>query len=154
MIKSKAKTSSSIAQHKAKPADKGTKRAAPAPAQRDARVKRRAVRASTRTDDANAFIPDPGEGPARTSDDLAEVLAEDFIASATSGNEVLEDDLDQTLPEELGGPFVATRARDELADDIDGSNPVDAKREPLPRAIAGLVQSSPGDEDEDDEESG
>jgi hypothetical protein len=118
MIKSKSKTApASTTKSKAKPA-----------------------RVSRRSDDADAFIPDPGEGPARTRDDLAEALAEDFVASATSGNEVLVDDFDRTLPEEVGGPFVVTRAGDELADGIDASNPVDAGREPLPTAVGGLVQ--------------
>lgn len=93
-----------------------------------------------RSDDANAFFPDPGEGPARTRDDLAEALAEDFVATATSGNDTLEDDLERALPEELGGPFVVTRARDELAFDVDASNPPDATVEPVPRSNAGLVQ--------------
>jgi len=58
------------------------------------------VKARKRSDDADAFIPDPGEGPARTRDDLAEVLAEDFIGAATSGNDVLEDDLERETSDE------------------------------------------------------
>jgi hypothetical protein len=53
----------------------------------------RAQQSARRSDDGNAFIPDPGEGPAHTSDDLAEILAEDFVKAATSGNDALEDDL-------------------------------------------------------------
>ena len=101
----------------------------------------RAVRAQrARSDDGNAFIPDPADGPAHASDDLAEALAEDFIEAATRGNDVLEDDLDQALPDEVGGPFVVTRARDELAFDVDASNPPGATVEPLPKPMAGLVQ--------------
>ncbi|HTA17648.1 MAG TPA: hypothetical protein VK989_00060 [Polyangia bacterium] len=113
------------------------------------------VKARERSDDGNAFIRDPGEGPARTRDDLAEVLAEDFIGAATSGNDVLEDDLERETSDELGGPFVETRASIELADDVDESNPVDAEAEALPRAVAGLVERSVEDEldDEDDEPS-
>jgi hypothetical protein len=110
-----------------------------------------------RSDDANAFIPDPEQGPARTSDDLAELLAEDFVESATRGNEVLEDDLDQPLSDEIGGPFVVTRAREEFAEGTDDSNPEDAEAAPLPKPVAGLVQrpraealeESEADEDEE-----
>src|SRR5688500_5679376 len=47
------------------------------------------VRPSRRSDSADAFFPDPQEGgPSRAPDDLAETLAEDFVASATSGDNV------------------------------------------------------------------
>jgi hypothetical protein len=126
------------------------KRAAAVPDQRAS--SERALRSSRRSDDADAFIRDPGEGPARTSDALAEVLAEDFLESATSGNDVLEDDLDRTLPEEVGGPFVITRANEELADGVDASNPADAKREPIPTAVSGLFQRPLDDESEEETE--
>ncbi|HSZ81688.1 MAG TPA: hypothetical protein VLA14_05375 [Polyangia bacterium] len=109
------------------------------------------VKARKRSDDADAFIPDPGEGPARTRDDLAEVLAEDFIGAATSGNDVLEDDLERETSDELGGPFVVTSARLELADDVDASNPIGAEVEAFPRAVAGVV-AHPTDERDDDVE--
>jgi hypothetical protein len=110
-----------------------------------------------RSDDADAFIPDPAEGPAHANDDLAEVLAEDFLESATRGNDVFEDELGRPLSDEVGGPFVVTDADEELADDVDASNPVDAEPAGRPRAVAGLVQrpraEELSDEDEDDEES-
>ncbi|HEX8953335.1 MAG TPA: hypothetical protein VF945_15880 [Polyangia bacterium] len=90
------------------------------------RVRRR------RDDDADAFLPDPDGGPARTSDDLAENLAEEFLKSATSGEHVSEDGLDQEVPEESGGPFVIHPARYEFALDVDDSNPIDGSREALP----------------------
>jgi hypothetical protein len=116
-----------------------------------------------RTDDADAFIPDPSDdGPARSSDDLAEVLAEDFLESATRGNDVYEDELERSLPDEVGGPFVVTDADDELADDVDASNPADAEPAGRPRAVAGLVQrpraedlaegEDEGEEEEEEEE--
>jgi len=40
---------------------------------------------ATRSDDADAFIPDPEDGPAIAGDDLAEALAEEFVEGATSG---------------------------------------------------------------------
>ena len=101
-----------------------------------------------RSDDANAFMPDPEDGPARIRDDLAENLAEDYLQAATQGMEV-EEDHDQIVPEELGGPFVETSAAEEFALDTDEANPEDASREPLPRPVAGLVMS--GSEDEDNE---
>jgi hypothetical protein len=110
---------------------------------------------SVRSDDADAFMPDPEGGPARAPDDLAEVLAEDFLEAATRGNDVLEDDLERESADEVGGPFVVTRAREELAFDVDESNPADATAEPLPRSSAGLVQhpniDSGGDDESGDE---
>jgi hypothetical protein len=95
------------------------------------RKKTRHVR-SRRDDHADAFLPDPDGGPARTSDDLAEELAEEFLKSATSGAYVGEDELDQEVPEESGGPFVIHPARYEFARDVDDSNPIDGSREALP----------------------
>lgn len=116
-------------------------------------------RATARSDDANAFIPDPGDGPARTDDDLAESLAEDFLEGATSAQDPDEERLESTFPEEIGGPFVETSADDEMALGTDGNNPPDATREALPRAVAGMVaypevedpaaDSSPDDDDDD-----
>ena len=109
-----------------------------------------------RSDDADAFIRDRdnADGPSRSSDDLAEVLGEDFLESATRGNEVFEEELDRSLPDEIGGPFVVTRAGQELVDDVDESNPIDAEPEALPKAVAGLVQRPRAEElsDEDQEE--
>src|SRR6476619_5433677 len=101
-----------------------------------------------RSDDGNAFMPDPEDGPARIGDDLAENLAEDYVQAATQGMEV-EEDHDQIVPEEIGGPFVETTAAEEFAQGVDEANPEDASREPLPRPVAGLVMS--GAEDEDNE---
>lgn len=92
-----------------------------------------------RSDDANAFFPDPGEGPAKVSDDLAEGLAEDFLEAATTAQAPDEEFLDSSYPEEIGGPFVETSAAEEMAGGTDASNPADAAREPLPRAVAGIV---------------
>ena len=97
------------------------------------KVRKKTRRARSRREDhADAFLPDPDGGPARTSDDLAEELAEEFLKSATSGEYVSEDELDQEVPEESGGPFVIHPARYEFARDVDASNPADANREALP----------------------
>ena len=121
-------------------------------------------RAKHRTDDANAFLPDPEDGPARTSDDLAESLAENFVQAATTGESREDDALDARVAEEIGGPFVETDIDDEVAFDEDESNPSDAEPAGLPLAVGGLVVESTveqdldraaaagEDEDEDDEE--
>lgn len=93
-----------------------------------------------RTDDADAFMDDPEGGPARIDDDLAETLAEEFIRSATTGEDTADTALDPTVPEEIGGPFIETMAADEFALGPDDSNPEDATAEPLPRAVHGLAQ--------------
>jgi hypothetical protein len=111
-----------------------------------------AARPRQRPDDGDAFMPDPGEGPARSTDDLAEVLAEDFLESATRGNEVFEDEIERPLSDEVGGPFVVTDEGEELVDDVDESNPVDAEPAPRPTAVAGLVQRPRAEELAEDEE--
>lgn len=103
-----------------------------------------------RTDDANAFMPDPEGGPARIGDDLAENLAEEYLQAATQGADA-EEDLDQVVPEEIGGPFIETSAAEEFAHDTDEANPLEAEAEPLPRPVAGLV-SVPLEAGEEDSE--
>ena len=63
-------------------------------------------------------------------DPLAEELGESFVRTATSGGE--EEDLDQVVDEETGGPFVETTGEDEFAYGTDASNPEGAAREPFP----------------------
>lgn len=92
-----------------------------------------------RSDSGDAFIPDPESGPAHTDDDLAETLAEDFVRSATTGEDAEDETMDQIVPEEIGGPFVETAASEEFALGPDESNPDDAMAEPLPRAVHGLA---------------
>ena len=95
-----------------------------------------------RTDTADAFMPDPEDGPAIIRDDLAEVLAEDYLRSATSGDDVDDEVMAQVVPEEFGGPFVESTAEEEFAEGTDESNPIDAVPEPLPRAVHGLSTRS------------
>jgi hypothetical protein len=118
---------------------------------KDQRKAMKPKRQHQRSDDGNAFIPDPEGGPARTSDDLAENLAEGFLQGATQDDEADEAALDGVVPEEIGGPFVETSAAAEFAEGTDASNPADAKREPMPRPVAGLVHGPEvEDEGEDD----
>jgi hypothetical protein len=102
-----------------------------------------AIHSRGRSDSADAFFPDPGDGPARAPDDLAETLAEDFLQSATTGSDVDDEVLNQVVPEEIGGPFVETTAGEEFATDIDDSNPVDATVEARPMAVSGIVEKPP-----------
>jgi len=92
-----------------------------------------------RADSADAFIRHPDDGPVNVDDDLAETLAEEFVHSATSGENQTEQALDQMVPEEIGGPFLETGAEEEFADGVDESNPPDAEPEAMPRAVGGLA---------------
>jgi hypothetical protein len=90
-----------------------------------------------RPDDGKAFLPDPFEPHVRdhravARDSLADVLAAEFIASATSAEEVSQENRDETNLEEVGGPFVETSAQEEFAGTIDETNPVDGERAPFP----------------------
>lgn len=67
-----------------------------------------------RPDGGEAFIHDPGSGPARTRDELAEMVAEEYVASAISGEEVMFSDRDETAPEEYGGPYTEEQIPPEL----------------------------------------
>jgi hypothetical protein len=89
-----------------------------------------------RPDSGDAFLRDPGEGPAHTKDDLAEELAEEFLLSATSAEESLPDALEGEVPEELGGPFVPSSGKREFAKGVDASNPKGARKEAFPTANA------------------
>jgi hypothetical protein len=92
------------------------------------------LRGNKRPDDADAFFPEPENGPARAPDDLAEELAEEFVSSATSGEEAANEGHEQLVPEENGGPFVLSSGFTEFADGTDESNPEDAEPEPFPTA--------------------
>jgi hypothetical protein len=83
-----------------------------------------------------AFI---GAG-ARSRDELAESLGEEFVESATSAESTAErSPNDDIFTEESGGPFVTTNAKIEFAKGTDASNPEDATREPFPKSSAVLA---------------
>jgi len=105
---------------------------------RDDKETRAPMKAMKKMDDGEAFLPDPRDGgPSRTRDDLAEMMAEEYLSSASSGEESFQKDAERVVAEELGGPFVTSTAEEELADDVDGNNPEGAEAEPFPRAIGG-----------------
>lgn len=100
---------------------------------RDARVEElhleslRALAGERRRHDDVAFLRGP-----RSAEALAEQLGEEFIAGATGSVDEGQDLRDQLVEEELGGPFIETSARTELARGFDASNPRGSKREPFP----------------------
>jgi len=72
----------------------------------------------TRSDDANAFIPEMGHGSSMTAKGAdAEFFGEEFIGSALAGESVAEDARDEVSDEEDGGPFLVLGE--------DGSLPLD-----------------------------
>lgn len=84
--------------------------------------------ARSQRDESSAFLTG-----FRTADALAEELGEAFLESATSGEESEPERKEQVFTEEVGGPFVRTRASQEYAYGLDESNIADATREPLPK---------------------
>lgn len=64
--------------------------------------------------------------------ELAEELGENFVASATAGEDVTADQDDELSEAERGGPYVITTEQQEFAAGTDASNPKDATREPFP----------------------
>lgn len=87
-----------------------------------------------RRDSGDAFFPDPAQGPAFVVDDLAEELAEEFLFSATTGQEQGEEGHEQVVDEELGGPFVMSSSAREFGLDFDESNIPGGECEPYPTA--------------------
>lgn len=65
-------------------------------------------------------------------DSLGEGFGEAAVASMTSGEDELGDDLEAEVQEELGGPFVETSGKTEFAEGTDESNIEGATREPFP----------------------
>jgi hypothetical protein len=69
-------------------------------------------------------------------DDFREMIGEEVLINATSGDDAGEEIHEEVVPEEVGGPFVETTAEVELASGSDEANPPDAEAEPLPRVIS------------------
>jgi hypothetical protein len=69
-------------------------------------------------------------------DDLADELGSAFLESAVRSSHAHADHREAVDEAELGGPFVTTSAREELATGVDPSNPEGSFREPFPRAMA------------------
>ncbi len=71
---------------------------------RDARA------AAHRSDDGDAFLPDPSATDRHNVLVDGESFAEEFIASATGGEQVEMDAQDEVVEEEWGGPFLELEA--------------------------------------------
>ena len=128
--------------------ERDTKQSAPRQAATNAKA-RRAKKPAQRPEGTHekALLRDDlgkEDGPARereqpeefirgaAADDLAEELGEEFVQSATSGEQAAQDIRDEEVPEESGGPFVETSGRSEFAYGTDASNPKDAEPAPFP----------------------
>jgi len=82
-----------------------------------------------------------------TQDDLAENLAEQFLKEVSTGQEVDEEDKDELLQENLGGPFVFTRPEQEFAKKtvpIEAGGPDELNA--LPQAVGSLAIASADEE--------
>lgn len=88
--------------------------------------------AKIRKDDGEAFLPDPDGGPIQSTGGVGDEMLEDFMRTATSGEDAAEDVRNQEFEEDHGGPFVTTSANQELAGGVDESNPADADRAARP----------------------
>jgi len=91
-------------------------------------------RAEYRSDRANAFVAEPETKEGPVPDDLAEYLGENFLSSATGGDDgdaTLHDEIDI---DELGGPFIETDAGVELASSNDDGQDT-AEPEAFPTAV-------------------
>ena len=93
-------------------------------------LRSRSLEAAAQGEDT-AFLGRP-----KSSDSLAEALGEEFLEAATTGEDASLDALNESIPEEEGGPFVVTRGRDEFARGRDSSNPKGATREPFPKVLS------------------
>lgn len=95
----------------------------------------RLLRLSRETDVSDtdvAFVAKP-----RSSDATAEQFGEETVSAMTSGESSNEEDRDEHVEEEDGGPFVETSAEEEFAAGTDESNIADATREPFPKTSGG-----------------
>jgi len=100
-------------------------------------LRKRSLESSPERAEGVAFLDRP-----KSSDALVEALGEEFLASATSGEDATLEALNRGVPEEEGGPFVVTRAKDEFARGRDPSNPRGSTREPFPKASGGDEEPS------------
>ena len=76
-------------------------------------------RQDPRAHDGDAFIRE-SEAQTGSREDLSELLGEEFLRSATSGDDVAEDDRDAVVPEEMGGPFLESEAGEEFGRTVSG----------------------------------
>jgi hypothetical protein len=103
---------------------------------------------NSRSDDGDAFIPESAMKHG-TSVDLAQRLAEDHQRSVTSGEDAEEELQDMFYTEEIGGPFLVSKAADEFGDSVSSMEEQrDAERNPFPQAVGTMAIRSADEERE------
>lgn len=90
----------------------------------------RARRQANRTDDGEAFLPDPTRRGAHITASDAESFGEEFVASATGGEPLHMDALDEVVEEEEGGPFLELDAEGETEGEDTGDRSGEESGEP------------------------
>ena len=73
-----------------------------------------------RPDDADAFVDDVGLSHERVADDEAESFGEEFVATATSGDNAFEEARDEVIEDELGGMHLRVLIDE---DELEGAEP-------------------------------
>ena len=71
------------------------------------------TKVSERSDHADAFLRE-SELSSGAGDDLAQRLGEEYLKSAAGGDDAEEESREQQMIEEMGGPFLESRAEDEF----------------------------------------
>lgn len=91
-----------------------------------------------RSDDGHAFLADPfgrvHGHRAHSRNDFADMLAQEFLASATS-NEDIVDTRDHVMFEEVGGPFSLSSPQIEFGSTVNEASPPEGDRESVPVAV-------------------
>jgi len=111
-----------------------------------------------RSDGGDAFIPESAQ-ISGTPDDLAEFLGEQFLRGAVDDDKG-EGSRDEEVTEELGGPFVESRAEKEFGPSQEGGSVGDSPagaeesptlrvRSPLPQAVGALAIAAPDEDGRD-----
>lgn len=96
--------------------------------------------ANSRPDGGEAFIPDPTDTGAPVSANDAEFFAEEYLASATTGEPLHMEALDEVVDEEEGGPFVELEGEGEEGEEREG---VEVEGEGKPATEATEEEASP-----------
>jgi hypothetical protein len=71
---------------------------------------------------------------AAPTDPLAEDFGEEFVRTATSGQQAAQEVRNEQVTEERGGPLVETSTDTEFGSGTDPSNPADGDREAFPES--------------------
>ncbi len=91
-------------------------------------LRRRSKSATVVDSDARGFLRGK-----RKNDALADEMGKEFLETVTSGEDEGNEIRDAITEEEVGGPFVRTRGKQEFGYARDASNPKGSRREPFPK---------------------